>query len=90
MDPIRPVTAPLLSFVGAWQRTQRVGDRIRATAARAAFRVVVAPLVIAAWWLLVEAWYVLFIVAIPFRVIRRGSRRERQLTRALEVGVIER
>jgi hypothetical protein len=51
---MRPLTAPPLSFVGAWQRTQRVGDRIRATAARAAYRVVVAPLVIAAWWLLVE------------------------------------
>jgi fatty acid desaturase len=78
-----------LSFVGAWQRTQRIGDRIRATAARAAYRVVVAPLVIAAWWLLVEAWYVLFIVAIPFRLIRRGSRRDRQLARTLEVEVIE-
>jgi hypothetical protein len=86
---MRPLTAPPLSFVGAWQRTQRVGDRIRATAARAAYRVVVAPLVIAAWWLLVEGWYVLFIVAIPFRLIRRGSRRDRQLTRALEVEVIE-
>jgi fatty acid desaturase len=86
---MRPVTAPPLSFVGAWQRTQRIGDRIRATAARAAYRVVVAPLVIAAWWLLVEAWYVLFIVAIPFRLIRRGSRRDRQLARTLEVEVIE-
>lgn len=86
---MRPVTASPLSFVGAWQRTQRVGDRISAAAARAAYRVVVAPLVIAAWWLLVEAWYVLFIVAMPFRLIRRGSRRDRQLTRALEVEVIE-
>jgi hypothetical protein len=88
---MRLVSASALSFAGAWQRTRAWGGRIDNRWLRAGYWLLVAPVLVTAWWLFVAAWYVavfpvLFVVTIPYRLVRRGSRRNRQLTRMLEGG----
>ena len=74
-----------MSFVGAWQRSFRLARLLPWPAVRW----VTWPLIlllVAAWWLLIAAWYVLvfswaWILLIPYRLLRRGSRKRKMEAR---------
>ena len=79
----RPVTASWLSFQGAFQRVRTMGRKIRNLPLRVAFWILGAPPILLLWWTGVLLWYVLwiallpiaFVVIVPWRIMRRGSRR---------------
>ena len=60
-----------MSFSGSWRRTRN------ALRPLALFLLVGIPL-IACWWALIACWYVVFgVFLVPYRLIRRGSRKRK-------------
>jgi Flp pilus assembly protein TadB len=77
------VSAPM-SFAGSARRAWRLVTEAPNTAARWAIGVGVVLVVIPLWWVAVLCWYGLFgILVIPYRLIRRGQRRNKATAEAL-------
>ena len=69
------INAPM-SFAGATQRAWRIGQK-RGGARIALIPLVVIPILIV-WWLAIVVWYLVFgIFLIPYRLLRRGSRKRK-------------
>jgi hypothetical protein len=90
---MRFATASWLSFAGAWQRVRLWASRI----SNPITRLVLWPLgivILLLWWLLIAFYYVLwlvlcpivFIVMIPWRLLRRSHRQEKAMRKAPERG----
>lgn len=77
------VQAPM-SFVGAWARSKKLiwlADGIGNDVVRGIVKACLVPIflaIVACWWALIIAWYVIFgIFLIPYRLLRRGSRKRK-------------
>lgn len=85
LDSEKVVVQAPMSFVGSYRRTMKLlwtADGIGQPIVRAvvkALLLVVAISVLVVWWALIVCWYVLFgILLIPYRLLRRGSRKRKQ------------
>lgn len=71
------VVAAPMSFAGSAQRVWKMTDQANPWVK--AVMVVVALAFIAAWWFVIVAWYIVFgILLIPYRLLRRGSRKRKK------------
>lgn len=86
LDSEKVIVQAPMSFVGSFRRARKIAwlaDGIGVPALRVVVKAllvvfVIAPLVLL-WWTLIVCWYVLFgIVLIPYRLLRRGSRKRKQ------------
>lgn len=70
-DSSRIVVSAPMSFAGSWKRTRNwLRNPIL-------FLLLGVPL-IACWWALIACWYVVFgLFLVPYRLIRRGSRKRK-------------
>lgn len=72
------VSAPL-SFAGSARRIANVGWTDRTVLVRALLSWLAVPVALGVAWVVVACWYLLFgIFVVPFRLVRRGSRKRKR------------
>ena len=77
MESERIVVESPMSFTGSGKRLWRITDRDGA-ATRWLLAIPTALLLIAAAWIVVAGWYVLFgLLVVPWRLVRRSGRKRR-------------
>ncbi len=90
LESERVVVAAPMSFAGAWGRIVRTWRSWRASdlAGRPGFGIVLSVLVwvvlaiaVVAWWAFIVGWYLIWgLLLVPFRILRRGSRKRKAET----------
>lgn len=76
-DKLAVVAAPM-SFQGALNRSQNWLWIGKPAWYKIIFGWWLMPMAVASWWTLIASWYLVFgILVIPYRLIRRGSRKRK-------------
>lgn len=85
MNPARTVIAAPMSFAGSAGRTMNALWHDKQSAVKFGIGLWAVPLIIAAWWFVIVAWYVMFgLLLAPYRLVRRGSRKRKREARMHE------
>lgn len=72
LESERVVVSAPMSFAGAWRRTRNALQQWW-------LFWTLGIVVVAAWWLAVACWYVVFgVLLVPYRLVRRGSRQRKR------------
>jgi len=78
-DPTQTAIAAPMSFAGSTERTLNLLWRDRPTALKASVSWWAIPIILMFWWLTILIWYLIFgLLLVPYRLIRRGSRKRKR------------
>lgn len=81
-DGSRVAVAAPMSFAGSTARTMNLLWHDRPVALKIAVSSWLIPVLLICWWALIVVWYVLFgILLVPYRLLRRGSRKRKREAR---------
>lgn len=74
-----------MSFAGSAGRTMNLLWHDKQPAVKFGIGLWAVPLVLAAWWFAIVGWYIMFgLLLVPYRLLRRGSRKRKREARMHE------
>ena len=84
-NPSRVVIAAPMSFAGSAGRVLNLLWRDKPPVVKFGIGLWAIPLILVIWWMVIVVWYLIFgILLIPFRLLRRGSRKRKRENRMHE------